>query len=143
MATRDKALSFKVSEAEKRAIREAAADADESVSSFARRQILDGVTVENTAVYDGRMPPLKDFMTARLTVDETADPVAKAEVYERYVTFCDSAYPDHDVESQHKVSREIAAMPEVESGRAYLSLDNPDPSQTRCFKNLRLTTPLE
>ena len=143
MATRDEALSFKVSTEEKRAIREAADEADESISSFARRQILNGVSMSNAEVYDGRMPPLKDFMTARLTVDESADPVGKAEVYQRYVAFCDSVYPDHEIESQHKVSREIAAMPEVETGRAYLTLDEPNPSQTRCFKNLRLTTPRE
>ena len=76
MATRDEALSFKVSTEEKRAIREAADEADESISSFARRQILNGVSMSNAEVYDGRMPPLKDFMTARLTVDRVTSVAA-------------------------------------------------------------------
>jgi len=139
MPSRQETVSVKVSPEEKHAIRNAADDADATVSSFVRRKTLDGLPVGDGQGYDGRLPPLKDFISARLAVDEAAAPVAKAAVYDEYVTFCESVYPEHDIESQHKVSREIGAMSGVESGRAYVSLDEPNPNQTRCFKNLRLT----
>jgi len=141
MPSRQETVSVKVSPDEKRAIRTAADDADATMSSFVRRKILDGLAVGDDQAYDGRLPPLKDFISARLVVDETAAPVAKATVYDTYVSFCESVYPEHDIESQHKVSREIGALDGVESGRAYVALDKPNPNQTRCFKNLRLAAP--
>ena len=143
MPSRQESVSFAVSLNEKRALYQAAAAADESVSSFVRQKALDGVATADDDAFDGRMPPLEDFKTARLTADETADPVPKAEVYDRYVAFCRSVYPEHEIETQHKVSREIAAMPGVETGRVYVSLDETNPQRKRCFKNLRLTTALD
>jgi hypothetical protein len=137
MAERTKQVAISVSEAEKRQIRQAAAAAGQSMSAFVRQRALDGLEVPEQEAPD-TYSPLEDFIASRLAVDSDADPIAKRRLYERYVAFCDDVYPEHEVETQHKFTREIGNVDGVGTGRVYLSADEPNPTRTRCFKNLRL-----
>lgn len=137
MAERTKQVAISVSEAEKRQIRQAAAAADQSMSAFVRCRALDGLEVPEQEEPD-TYSPLEDFIESRLAVDPDADPIAKRRLYERYVSFCEDVYPEHEVVTQHKFTREVGNVDGVETGRVYLSTDEPNPTRTRCFKNLQL-----
>jgi hypothetical protein len=141
MQERTKQVAASVTPEEKQAIREAAAAEGQSISKFVRERVLDGLPPAAKILHEpdssGHLSPLEDFITARLTVDEDAGPVSKRDVHERYVVFCEQVYPNHDIETQHKVSREVANIEGVETGRAYVS--SGDSEQTRCFFNLRFS----
>lgn len=140
MADRTKTVAFSVSEREKAAVRQAAAAENVSMAEFVRRRVLDNLTVDPPATVDGTQP-LDDFITARLQADADADPLPKRAVYTAYQEFCEELYPDHEIETQHKVSREIANLPDVSTGRAYVEL-NGERQHTRCFEGVRWSDPL-
>lgn len=138
MPERTEQIAVSLSPAEKATVRENAAAADQSMSAFVRERVLEGLPMDTGQrdAFPEEPHPLDDFKTAELSVDETTGPVAKREVYARYVAFCEAIHPDHEIETQHKVSREIASMDGVETGRVYLSTDGANPTRTRCFLNL-------
>lgn len=140
-SNKDQAVMFRVTEREKRAIRRAATASDRTMAELAREATLADVpgecfeegTVETGYTEEDRIEPLEDFIMARLTVDEDATPVAKAEVYHWYQEFLEDAHPEHEPETQHKVSREVSMIDGVETGRRY----DDSGKQVRCFLNLR------
>jgi hypothetical protein len=144
MQNRTTQVTVRVSDSEKATIRQAAAAAGVSMSTYIRNRALDGLPfdepTEETVGSD--LSPLEDFATAHITVDEEeGDAVPKRHAYNEYVTFCEVNYPDHDIETQHKFSREIGSLDGVETGREYVSdpaATTPTLSQLRCFKNIRL-----
>lgn len=106
------------------------------MAEFVRRRVLDNITPSEPEFPGDEPDPLEDFITARLHTEVDAGPLPKRAVYEAYQEFCADLYPDHDVESQHKVSREIAELAAVETGRNYIDSDG-DLAQKRCFRNIR------
>lgn len=150
MGNNTESLTLTLSERQKRAIRREAAERDVTMAEFVRSAALDSVpgkqfrdqpnTDDNgfTAEELGIRSPLDDFVDSRLSVTDDAPPISKRELFEEYRAFCETNYPTHDVETQHKFSREIGAIDGVETGRRYLQ-ENPtnDSRQTRCFLNLK------
>jgi len=132
-------IAFSVTEAEKEAIRRTAAKQGDSMAAYVRKQTLDSLPADVVAGTDNpadtprSLSPLEDFKTSLLEVDPSAPPVAKRTVYDWYLGFCEASHPDHEPESQHKVSREIVAMDGVKASREYLDGE----TQTRCVKNLK------
>lgn len=145
MENNTKQLSFTLTERQKRAIRRAAAEQDVTMSELARNAVLDSVPgryftddSEPMRAADDVRSPLEDFIDSRLAVESGAGPISKKVLYTHYRRFCEDQYPDHDVESQHKFSREIGGLHGVETARRYLQ-EQPtnDSSQTRCFLHVR------
>jgi hypothetical protein len=136
MADRTKSVGFSVSAREKEAIRQAAATEGVSMAEFARRRVLDNITPDEPEFPGDEPDPLDDFITARLHTEIGAGPLPKQAVYEAYQEFCADLYPDHEIESQHKVSREVGALTVVETGRNYIEGDD-GLEQKRCFRNVR------
>jgi len=137
MADRTKSVGFSVSAREKEAIRQAAASEGVSMAEFARRRVLTNITPDEPQFPGDEPDPLDDFITARLHTEIGAGPLPKQAVYEAYQEFCAELYPDHDVESQHKVSREVGALAVVETGRNYIDDGDGGLEQKRCFRNVR------
>jgi len=143
MADRSKTVGFSVSPREKEAIRQAAAREGVSMSAFVRRRALDSITPEEPDLAPGaEYDPLSDFITARLHVDADADPLPKHDLYRAYTAFCEEHYPDHDIETQHKLSREVGALDGVTTGRAYIKR-NGERQHKRCFHGVRWSNPVE
>lgn len=136
MPERTKSVGFSVSAREKEAIRQAAASEGVSMAEFVRRRVLTNITPDEPEFPGDEPDPLDDFITARLHTEIGAGPLPKQAVYEAYQEFCADLYPDHDVESQHKVSREVGALAVVETGRNYID-DGDGREQKRCFRNVR------
>lgn len=136
MADRTKSVGFSVSAREKEAIRQAAATEGVSMAEFVRRRVLNNITPAEPQLSDNEPDPLDDFITARLHTEAGAGPLPKQAVYEAYQEFCADLYPEHDVESQHKVSREVAQLAAVEAGRNYID-EGDGGVQKRCFRNVR------
>lgn len=143
MGNHNKQVNVSLTEQQKRQLRIAAAQEGVSMSEFARQATLDALPAEALDAAetetDDSPDPLEDFIEAELRVDETAEPVAKARVYAWYADFCEAHYPGHGVETQHKVSREIAKLDGVDTGRryGYSPSGSEKSSRTRCFLNLR------
>lgn len=151
MGDNTKQLSFTLTERQKRAIRRAAAEQDVTMSELARNAVLDSVPgryftddSEPMRAADDVRSPLEDFIDSRLTIEGGAGPISKKVLYTNYRRFCEDQYPAHDVESQHKFSREIGALHGVETARRYLQ-EHPtnDSSQTRCFLHVRYKQTVE
>jgi len=140
MGNRTKSVSFAVTAREKAAIRQAAAREDVAMAEFVRRRTLDNITPEEPAVADEEPEPLEDFITARLHRDADADPLPKQEVYSAYREFCEELYPDHSIETQHKLTLEIGKLDGVTTGRAYVERDG-ELKHKRCFHGLRWSNP--
>jgi hypothetical protein len=136
MADRTKSVGFSVSAREKEAIRQAAASEGVSMAEFTRRRVLNNITPDEPEFPGDEPDPLDDFITARLHTEIGAGRLPKQAVYEAYQEFCAELYPDHNVESQHKVSREVGALAVVETGRNYIESDG-GREQKRCFRNVR------
>jgi len=138
---KDETVTICVTKREKRAIRLMAADNGKTMSELAREATLSDIPgeyfeegpTETGYTEEDRIEPLEDFITARLAVDEDATPVAKAEVYQWYQEFLADAHPEHEPETQHKVSREVSMIDGVDAGRRY----DDSGKQVRCFLNLR------
>jgi len=151
MGDNTKQLSFTLTERQKRAIRRAAAERDVTMAELARDAALDAVpgryftddSDPDRASEDVRSP-LEDFIDSRLAVEGDTDPISKHALYTHYEEFCEEHYPTHDVESQHKLSREIADIHGVETGRRYLQdTVTSESSQTRCFLYLKYKEPVK
>lgn len=139
MPNRTNQVAFAVSDREKAAIRQAAAAEDKSMAEFARGRVLDKITPEDVAPrLDDDPDPLADFITARLHREADADPLPKAELYAAYTDFMREVYPDAEIASQHKVSREVAALDGVDTGRTYVDVDG-SLEQKRCFTGVRFS----
>ena len=140
MSDRTKTIGFAVSPREKAAIRQAAAREDATMAEFVRRRVLDNITPEEPKFVDEEPTPLADFISARLHMDPDSEPLPKQEVYAAYQEFCDELYPEHTVETQHKLSREIGKLPDVTTGRSYVERDG-ELEHKRCFQGLRWSNP--
>jgi hypothetical protein len=140
METRTKSVSFAVTAREKAAIRQAAAREDVTMAEFVRRRTLDNITPKEPAVGDEEPQPLEDFITARLHRDADADPLPKQEVYTAYQDFCEELYPEHSIETQHKLTLEIGQLDGVTTGRAYVERGG-ELEHKRCFHGLRWSNP--
>lgn len=147
MAKDNSQVAFTVTPRQKRAIRRAAAEQDVTMAEIARNATLETIAgrhfrAPDSADVDGFEPvsPLEDFIESCLTVDPDAAPLAKKQVYECYRQFCAERHPGHDVESQHKVSRELAQLDGVKTGRRYLQETPTNNSvRTRCYLNIKIT----
>jgi len=137
---RENTVSFQLSDAEKRKLRILASRRGLSMAEQVRRELLPALNeVETEPVPDLSLDepePMEDFIEAHLVVDPSADPVPKSKVYEWYRDFCAETYPEHKVETQNKLSREVGSLNGVHAGREYIN-DGSELVRMRCFDNLR------
>jgi hypothetical protein len=135
MATEQTKLEFRLSAEQKEAVRKAADAKGVSMAELARQATLETVPSEIVADVEPQSP-LTKFATDEIRVLPRSEPVPKSRVYQWYENYCDREWPNHSVETRHKVSRAVKKLSGVETGRRYITTENGDRQRKRCFLNV-------